>query len=82
MASHRKSPTSTTRLVASALLAFAFVTPCRPALAARDAGQMIAQDKANKAVIARRQAALDVANAVARPDKSVAQREPSTSTKK
>jgi hypothetical protein len=32
-----------------------------PSWAGRDAGQMIAQDKANKEVIARRQAALDAA---------------------
>jgi hypothetical protein len=64
MASRKKSDGSTSRLVANACLLASAVALAPPSWAARDAGQMIAQDKANQDVIARRQAALaDVASA-------------------
>ena len=60
MASNMKS-TSSSRALARCCLLGSFLVLSVPSWAARDAGQMIAQDKANKEVIARRQAALDEA---------------------
>ena len=61
MASHMKSRLSTSQTLAHCCVLGAALVLSVPSWAARDAGQMIAQDKANKDVIARRQAALDAA---------------------
>jgi hypothetical protein len=61
MASHMKSKLATSQAFARCCVLGGALVASAPSWAARDAGQMIAQDKANKAVIARRQAALDKA---------------------
>jgi len=61
MASHMKSRLATSHAFARCCVLGGALVASAPSWAARDAGQMIAQDKANKAVIARRQAALDKA---------------------
>ena len=61
MASSMKSKLSRSRTIASCLVLGSCFSLAPPCWAGRDAGQMIAQDKANKEVIARRQAALDAA---------------------
>ena len=61
MASHMKSKLATSHAFARCCVLGGALVLSTPSWAARDAGQMIAQDKANKAVIARRQAALDKA---------------------
>ena len=61
MASHTKSRLSASLALAHVCVLGGSLVLSAPAWAARDAGQMIAQDKANKEVIARRQAALDQA---------------------
>jgi hypothetical protein len=61
MASNMKSKLSASRALTRCCVIGSFLVLSVPSWAARDAGQMIAQDKANKDVIARRQAALDAA---------------------
>ena len=61
MASIKKSSRSEFRGLVNGCALGACLVLSAPSWAARDAGQMIAQDKANKDVIARRQAALDAA---------------------
>ena len=61
MAFNNKSTLSTSRIIANCCVLGSSLALVAPSWAARDAGQMIAQDKANKDVIARRQAALDEA---------------------
>lgn len=55
-----RSMPSKAGVLANTLLLASCIVAAAPSWAARDAGQMIAQDKANRDVIARRQAALDV----------------------
>ena len=52
---------SKARVLANSVLLTSCLLAAAPSWAGRDAGQMIAQDKANRDVIARRQAALDAA---------------------
>jgi len=59
MASHMKSRLATSRAFARCCVLGSSLVLSAPSWAARDAGQMIAQDKANQDVIARRQVALD-----------------------
>ena len=66
MASNMKSTSSSSYALARCCVLGSLLVVSVPSWAARDAGQMIAQDKANRDVIARRQAALDDA-ASARP---------------
>ena len=61
MASNMKSRLSASRALTHCCVLGSLLVLSAPSWAARDAGQMIAQDKANKDVIARRQAALDEA---------------------
>ena len=61
MASKMKSTSSASRTLARCCLLGSLLVLSVPSWAARDAAQMIAQDKANKDVIARRQAALNAA---------------------
>ena len=61
MHSIKKSMLSNAGVLANSVLLAACLAAATPSWAARDAGQMIAQDKANRDVIARRQAALDAA---------------------
>ncbi len=61
MASNMKSRLSASRALTHCCVLGSLLVLSAPSWAARDAGQMIAQDKANKDVIARRQAALDAA---------------------
>ena len=61
MAFNNKSILSTSRIIANCCVLGSSLALVAPSWAARDAGQMIAQDKANKDVIARRQAALNAA---------------------
>ena len=61
MASLKKSARSKCRDLVDGCVLGACLVLSTQSWAARDAGQMIAQDKANKEVIARRQAALDAA---------------------
>ena len=61
MASHTKSAHSRATAFARSLVLGYCCLHAASSWAARDAGQMIAQDKANKDVIARRQAAIDAA---------------------
>jgi hypothetical protein len=61
MASKTKSKSSASRALARCCLLGSLLVLSAPSWAGRDAGQMIAQDKANKDVIARRQAALNAA---------------------
>jgi len=59
MASIKKSTPSRAGILAATILLATSLVASESSWAARDAGQMIAQDKANRDVIARRQAALD-----------------------
>jgi hypothetical protein len=61
MASKMKSKSSSTRALTRCCVLGSLLVLSAPSWAGRDAGQMIAQDKANKDVIARRQAALNAA---------------------
>ena len=61
MASIKKSMLSKAGVLANSIFLASCLVAATPSWAARDAGQMIAQDKANREVIARRQAALDAA---------------------
>jgi len=61
MASTMKSGLSASQALTRCCLLGGALVLSAPAWAGRDAGQLIAQDKANKDVIARRQAALDAA---------------------
>jgi hypothetical protein len=64
MASIKKSTPTRAGLLAASILLATGVVASESSWAGRDAGQMIAQDKANRAVIARRQAALDASAGV------------------
>ena len=59
MASITKSTPSRAGFLAASILLATSLVASESSWAGRDAGQMIAQDKANRDVIARRQAALD-----------------------
>ena len=61
MDSIRKSMLSNAGTLANSVLLAACLAAATPCWAGRDAGQLLAQDKANRDVIARRQAALDAA---------------------
>ena len=61
MNSIRKPKLSRAGVLANSVLLTSCLLAVVPSWAGRDAGQMIAQDKANRDVIARRQAALDAA---------------------
>ena len=61
MDSISKSMLSNAGVLANSVLLATCLVAVTPSWAGRDAGQMIAQDKANRDVIARRQAALDAA---------------------
>lgn len=64
MASHMKSKLSASRALTRCRVLGSFLVLSAPSWAGRDVGLMIAQDKASKDVIARRQAALvDAASA-------------------
>ena len=67
MASQTKSMLSTVRVLAACSVLGSCLVLAAPSWAARDAGQMIAQDKANKDVVARRQAAIETAWAASQP---------------
>ena len=67
MASNMKSRLSASRALTHCCVLGSLLVLSAPSWAARDAGQMIAQDKANKDVIARRQAALDAAARTPQP---------------
>jgi len=67
MASKTRSMLSTIRIFANCSVLGSCLVLAAPSWAARDAGQMIAQDKANQDVIARRQAAIDEAQAASHP---------------
>lgn len=56
---NNKSTRSTVRIIANCCVLGSSLALAVPSWAARDAGQMVAQDKADRDVIARRQAALD-----------------------
>jgi len=70
MASNMKSRLTASRALARCCVLGSFLVLSVPSWAGRDAGQMIAQDKANKDVIARRQAALDEAASAPRAGKA------------
>ena len=61
MDSIKRSMLSKAGVIANSMLLASCLAVATPSWAARDAGQMIAQDKANRDVIARRQAVLDAA---------------------
>ena len=61
MNSVKKSMLSRAGVLANSVLLASCLLDATSSWAARDTGQMIAQDKANRDVIARRQAALDAA---------------------